>query len=233
MNFSKSEELDLWKKSRAGDAKATQALLRSVMPHVHKRVSRYRDVPIPQPALYGEATKMALSSLQNWDPARGARLGTHVVTSLQRMNRFVTQNKNVARIPEHRAVKIGGFLNVRNALEAELGRPPSPEELADELAWPVKEVRHIAASMRKDLSESGMPEAALQHHRDRQKETSQFIRYSLTPPERKVFDSYFGKIGKKTGKPPPVSSVAKKVGKSEDWVYRVRRRLISDIKRYT
>lgn len=230
MELTREDELDLWRKARTGNAQATRSLLQSVMPHVHKRVSRYRDVPIPAPALYGEATKMALSSFQNWDPSRGARLGTHVVTSLQRMNRFVSQNKNVARIPEHRAVKIGGYLHVRDALAAELGRQPSPEEMADELAWPVKEVRHIAASMRSDLSESGMPEAALAQQEGRQKETMNFVRYGLTPPERKVFDAYF-QGSQKT--PPSVTSLANKTNKSEDWVYRVRRRLIHDIKRYS
>ena len=134
MEVTKENELAVWRQSRGGDIHATRALLRSVMPYVQKRVSRYRDVPIPYPALYGEATKMALSSFQSWDPSRGARLGTHVVTQLQRMNRFVQQNKNIARIPEHRIVKIGGFLHVKDALAAELGRAPSPEELADELA---------------------------------------------------------------------------------------------------
>ncbi len=230
MGFTPEEELDLWNKSKSGDRDASKSLLRSVMPHVHKRVSRYRDVPIPAPALYGEATKMALTAIQNWDPTRGARLGTHTVTQLQRMNRFVSQNKNIARIPEHRAVKIGGFLHTRDALSAELGRAPSPEEMADELSWPVKEVRATAASMRKDLSESGMPEAALAQMNDRQKETMNFVRFSLTHPEQKVFDSYFVTT---IGKAPSVTSVAKNTGKSEDWVYRVRRRLVNDIKRYS
>jgi len=230
MDLTKEQELDYWKKHKAGDKSATNALLRFVMPHVNSRVSYYRDVPIPTPALHGEAMKMAIHSFDTWDPKRGARLATNTVTSLQRMSRFVTQNKNIARIPEHRAAKIGTFLHVRNALDSELGRPPSPEELADELSWSVKEVRDIGSSMRKDLSESGMPEAALGAVQDRQKETMHFVRYGLTPDERKVFDHHFGFGG---AKQMSVNDIAKRVNKSPDWVYRVRRKVIADIQRYS
>lgn len=229
MDLEPQAELDLWKQHKRGDTTATNSLLRSVMPLINTRVNYYRDVPIPHPALYGEAIKMALGSFDSWDPSRGARLGTHVVSSLQRMNRFVSQNKNVARIPEHRIQKVGTYLHVKSALEAELGRPPSAEELADELSWSVKEVRDVSASLRKDLSESGMPEAALGAVQDRNKETMHFLRYGLTPEERTVFDHSFGYQGAKSLSVP---EVAKKVGKSEDWVYRVRRRIISDFQRY-
>lgn len=230
MELNKEQELDYWKRHKSGDTSATNALLRHVMPHVKSRVSYYRDVPIPNPALHGEAMKMAIHSFDTWDPKRGARLATNTVTSLQRMSRFVTQNKNIARIPEHRAAKIGTFLHVRKALESELGRPPSPEELADELSWSVKEVRDTNSAMRKDLSESGMPEAALGAVRDRQKETMQFVRYGLTPQERKVFDHHFGFGGVRQLS---VNDIAKKVNKSPDWVYRVRRKVIADIQRYS
>lgn len=229
-DLTKEQELSLWERHKVGESAATNELLRYVMPHINNRVSYYRDVPIPNPALHGEAMKMAIHSFDTWDPKRGARLATNTVTSLQRMSRFVTQNKNIARIPEHRAVKIGTFLHVKNALEFEIGRPPSPEELADELSWSVKEVRETNSSMRKDLSESGMPEAALGAVQDRQKETMHFVRYGLTPPERTVFDHHFGFDGVKQLS---VEQIAKKVGKSPDWVYRVRRKSIADIQRYT
>lgn len=230
MDLTKEREIELWKQHKAGNSTATNELLRHVMPHVNSRVSYYRDVPIPSPALQGEAMKMAIHSFDTWDPKRGARLATNTVTSLQRMSRFVTQNKNIARIPEHRAAKIGTFLHVRNALESELQRAPSPEELADELSWSVKEVRETNNSMRKDLSESGMPEAALGAVQDRQKETMHFVRHGLTPPERTVFDHHFGFGG---AKQMSVDQIAKKVGKSPDWVYRVRRKTIADIQRYS
>lgn len=231
MTLSADEELAMWKKFKAGDNEAKHSLLQTLMPSVKTRLSFFSNVPLPQPHLYGEALSLAEDSLHTWDPKQGARLSTHTVGTLQRMNRIVSQNKNVARIPEHKEKKVQNFLHERATFIAENNRIPSPEEMADHLSWNIKEVKEVSMAIRKTLSESSMPEAALGVQRDNLKSTMFFVRQSVaTPDERAVFDARFGFEGKPILS---VEKVSKMTGLSEGAVRRTENKLKEDINRYS
>ena len=225
-----TSDLDLWHQHKKGDREATNTLLGRLHPHIAQRVSLYQDVPIPAPAIYGHAMRLALHSLDSFDPNAGAALSTHVVNGLQRVSRFVNQNKNVARIPEHRLLRIGTFQSVHSSMEAQLGRRPAVEELADELGWTHKEVGTMARSLRSDMSASSMPEAAEGRLKDRSHETMHFVRGGLTPPEKQAFDHLWGFSGNKQLS---VNDIARRTGLSTDRVYRLRRETATDIQRYS
>jgi len=221
-------DLDLWHLHRKGDRVATNTLLGRLAPHIDQRVSLYRDVPIPEPAIRGYAMRVALHSLDNFDPKAGTQLSTHVVGRLQRVSRFVNQNKNVARIPEHRLLRVGTYQSVHSALAAQLGRPPSTEELADDLGWTHREVQTMHGSLRSDLSASSMPETMEGRIRDRGHETMHFVRGGLTPPEKSAFDHLWGFGGKPNLS---VADISKRTGLSTDRVYRLKRESAQEIQR--
>lgn len=223
-------DLDLWKRHKTGDREATNTLLDRLRPHIDSRVSLYRDVPIPEPAIRGHALKVTLHALDTFDPNAGAALPTHVVNRLQRVSRFVNQNKNIARIPEHRLLRIGTFQSVHSSMEAQLGRKPAIEELADELGWTHKEVGTMARSLRSDLAASAMPEAAEARLKDRSHETMHFVRGGLTPQEKEAFDHLWGFAGTKQL---PVNDIARKTGLTTDRIYRLRRETAGQIQRYS
>jgi len=223
-----AEELALWRQHKAGDKKATNTLLRSMEPHIQQRVSLYRDVPVPAPAILGHAKQLAIHAFDTFDPKAGTQLSTHVVNHLQRVSRFVNQGKNIARIPEHRFLRVGTFNSAHDSLNAGLGRAPSTEELADDLGWSHREVQTMAQSLKyRDLSESATPDGAEGKFRDRQTETMAFVRYGLTPVERKAFDHLFGYDG---APQLHVGEIAKKTNMSVDAVYRLRRRTAQDVR---
>lgn len=224
-----TDQLELWHKHRAGDKGATNRLLRTMDSHIQQRVALYRDVPIPKPAILGHAKSLALHAFDTYNPKAGTQLSTHVVNHLQRVSRFVNQGKNIARIPEHRFLRIGTFNAAHDSLAAVLGRPPSTEELADDIGWSHREVQTMAQSLKqRALSESAMPEGAEGRFVDRRTETMAFVRYGLTPVERKAFDHLFG-YDKKPKL--PVEEVSRMTGMSTDSLYRLRRRSADDIRR--
>lgn len=226
-----AEDVALWRQHRAGDRVATNKLLRRMDPYIQKRVSLYRDVPIPRPAIEGHAKSLALHAFDTYDPKKKTELSTHVVNHLQRVSRFVNQGKNIARIPEHRVLRVGTFNSVHDSLKAQLGRPPSTEELSDELGWSHREVQTMAQSLkRRALSESAMPEGAEGRFKNRNEETLSFVRFGLTPKERSAFDNLFGYKG---APQLPVDRIAKKTGMSTDAVYRLRRRALSDVRSFS
>lgn len=221
-------DLDLWHQHRKGDREATNKLLGRLSPHIDSRVSLYRDVPIPQPAIRGYATRVALHALDTYDPKAGAALPTHVVNRLQRVSRFVNQHKNVARIPEHRVLRVGTYQSVHSSLQAQLGRHPSVEELADELGWTHREVQTMGRSLRSDLAASMMPDSVEGRIKGRGTETMHFVRGGLTPQEKEAFDHLWG-FG---GKPQlSVADIARRTGLSTDRVYRLRRESAQEIQR--
>jgi len=223
-----STDLELWHQHRKGDREATNQLLGRLSPHIDQRVALYRDVPIPEPAIKGYAMRVALHALDNFDPKAGAQLSTHVVGRLQRVSRFVNQNKNVARIPEHRLLRIGTYQSVHSSLGAQLGRPPSIEELADELGWTHREVHTMATSLRSDLAASSMPESMEGRIKDRGHETMHFVRAGLTPQEKEAFDHLWGFDGKPHLS---VADIARRTNLSTDRVYRLKRETAQEIQR--
>lgn len=221
-------DIDLWHLHRKGDREATNSLLGRLSPYINARVSLYRDVPIPQPAIKGYAMRVALHAMDNFDPGKGTQLSTHVVNRLQRVSRYVNQNKNVARIPEHRLLRVGTYQSVHSSMGAQLGRPPSVEELADELGWTHREVQTMGSSLRSDLAASSMPESMEGRILNRGQETMHFVRGGLTPPEKQAFDHLWGFAGKPQLS---VAAIAKKSNLSTDRVYRLRRETAQEIQR--
>jgi DNA-directed RNA polymerase specialized sigma subunit len=221
-------DLDLWHQHKQGDREATNQLLGRLAPHISSRADLYRNVPIPAPAIRGYATRVALHALDTYDPKAGTQLSTHVVNRLQRVSRFVNQNKNVARIPEHRFLRVGTYQSVHSSLSAQLGRSPSIEELSDDLGWTHREVQAMGSSLRSDLAASSMPETMEGRIRDRGHETMHFVRGGLTPPEKDAFDH----LWQFSGKPNlSVAEISKRTGLSTDRIYRLKRESAQEIQR--
>lgn len=222
---------DLWKQHRAGDKSATNKILTAVDPHIQQRVTMYVGrVAVPPHAIDGHAKSLVLNALETFDPKAGTQLTTHIVNHLQRVSRYVNKNKNVARIPEHRSLRVGVFESARAQLEAALGREPTPEELADDLGWSRQEVQLMSASLgARTLSASAMPDSLEGEFGNRHRETLMFVRHGLLPKEREAFDRMFGFNGKK---PQHMDDVAKATGFSVDYLYRLRRRVQQEMLQY-
>jgi len=223
---------DLWKRYRSGDKAAANQILTAVDPHIKQRVALYKGrVAVPHYAIEGHAKDLVLHALDTFDPKAGTQVTTHIVNHLQRVSRYVNQNKNVARIPEHRALRVGAFESARAQLAAVMGREPTPEELADDLGWSRQEVQTMTASVgARTLSASAMPDTLEGDFSNRQRETMSFVRHGLLPNEREAFDRMFGFNGRQ---PQHMNDVSKATGLSVDYLYRLRRRIQQEMLRYS
>lgn len=222
----------LWDKYKRGDKAAGDELLTALDPHIQQRVALYKGrVAIPHHAIEGHAKGLALYAMDTFDPKAGTLVSTHVVNHLHRVSRYVNQNKNVARIPEHRMLRVGTFESAKSQMSAALGREPTMEELADDLGWSRQEVQTMQKSLSsRTLSASAMPDTLEGEFSDRHKETLNFVRFGLTPKEREAFDMMFGFNGVKAQH---MDDVAKKTGLSTDYLYRMRRRIQQETLRYS
>lgn len=182
-----------WKKAPT-DANAS-ALLKQVEPLVHKEVSKWSGT-LARPLLETEGKRLAMQAFHNYDPTKGAALGTHVVNQLQRMSRLSYSNQNVARLPENKMLLYHSYNLAHTELADTHGRSPSTDEMADRLGWPLKRVEEYRKSIgRRELLESGglfeSSDAGL-FDQDHQSHVVDFMHHDLPAQHKTIFEHLTG-----------------------------------------
>lgn len=216
-------------KAKTGDQPAFNELLRRHNDLLNHKANAFRRSPIPVSVFHAHAMQLAHNAVNRFDPKSGVQFRTFLDSTI-RLNRFATQNKNVARIPEHRALLIGRYKAAREMIAGTVDREPTPAELAEYLGWSVADaVRMEQALSRRDLAASSMEFDQVSNVGDRVSETVDFLYFELSPEEQLVFDYSLGKHGKK--RLDSVAAISKQTGLTADRVYAVKRKLAQRIAR--
>jgi len=224
------DDLNTWKRwNNTGKGHELEKLLNSMNPMIQKTVNKYSAAPIPRSAIEAEAKKQAITAFKTYDPNK-AQLNTYVGNYLQKVFRFVANNQNIARIPEHRVQKIQTYKNVYESLRAERSREPTILELSDELHWSPNEVGRLQDELRKDLSLGESFSQAQSHDFNRTSETLNFAYYSMTDEEQLIYDYLTGSNGKQKLSIPQTAS---KLNMDENEVIKSRNKIVDLIKNYS
>lgn len=227
----KEKELRLWKDWKKHDNKeARNELLDSMKPVMYGQINKFRSSPIPDSALESKAKRLTLKAFDTYDPSK-AQLNTHVTNHLKRLQRFVIDYQNVGKIPEHRALAISKFQNVKGNLTEELDREPTIYELADELDWDPKEVDRMQSEMRKDLNikqksqsdenPGGFYDFTISQPDELQK-AIEFVYHDSDSEKKKIIEYVFSEDLK-------TSEIANKLGRSESYIRKKMKEIARDI----
>lgn len=230
--FSLLNDDDLVRKAKHGDSHAINELIRMNRDLIDVKVGNYRKAPVPAAAVEGEALSLFLTALEKYDPASGANFRTYFEHMLRGLNRYVNSNKNIARIPENKFLRMRHYMSLRSLLVAQYNRQPTIDELSDELGWSKTDVAAMEQALKqKDLAAFDFEEQGkAKQLESRLYETSEFLYASLTPQEKQIYDYSLGSHGKPVIT--SVSDLAKKTGLSTDQVYKIRRQLTERISRH-
>lgn len=233
-------DLDLWSRWNEGGQRPEdlRPLLKRFRPMIRKWSNKYagatRDVEIPPAAVHAEFNKWFLHAVDRYDPNRGTALGTWVDHNLQKGQRWVMNRRNIARIEEKRAYKVGQFNRAKAVLDDQLGREPSTREMSEYLGWDEKRVGLMQREIRKTLTsskwetiEGGMDPTFNVPTRER--EVLRNIRYNLSNEELQVYEYTLGINGKPRLKP---SQIAAQLGMHPSKVTRLRKSISSKIDEY-
>ena len=148
------QDKDAWNTwTNTKDKKDLSTLFGRVRPIISKEVSRWATGPVARPILNLEAKKLALNAFKSFDPQQ-AQLATHVTNQLKGLSRIVYTYTNPARLPEHKTLKVGTYLNAKMELEEQLGREPTMMEISEQLAWNPNEVERYSNELRAGYSTS-------------------------------------------------------------------------------
>lgn len=127
--------------------------MRDIDPLVRKAVHRFADGDMNYMT---RARVLARRALDTYDPARGASVATHVYNNLKRLHRIKGERAAVQHTPERVRMAAGKLTELELRCADEKGRPPTADEIAEELNISRKHVERLRRMARGELSESAV-----------------------------------------------------------------------------
>jgi RNA polymerase primary sigma factor len=193
---------------------------------------RYMGQGLPFPDLIQEGNVGLMRAVDKYDYTRGNRFSTYATWWIrQAITRALAQKTRTIRIPLHMTERIRQMYRTAQILEQELGRRPTPEEIAGEMDIPAENVRGMmdasqhAIALERPVGDDGdsefgdfiedqdtpEPGEAAAHHL--LQETIEVVLSELTPRQAHILRLRFGLGG---GEQHTLEEIANKFGLSRE-----------------
>jgi RNA polymerase primary sigma factor len=235
------EEVELAKRIERGDQRAKDRMIESNLRLVVSNAKRYRGLGLPFLDLIQEGILGLIRAVEKFDYRRGFKFSTYATWWIrQAMQRALQYQSRTIRIPVHLAQELTRLRAAERKLAAELGRDPTPEELAGRIGMDpdrIEELRsaeRVPVSLETPVGEEGeaelgallpfegptpLEEVALKL----EEESIRRALDRLEPNAREVIRLRFGIGG---GDPLPLREVASRTGLSAEGVRKLERRAL-------
>ena len=193
---------------------------------------RYMGQGLPFPDLIQEGNVGLMRAVDKYDYKRGNRFSTYATWWIrQAITRALAQKTRTIRIPLHMTERIRQMYRTAQILEQNLGRRPTPEEIAQEMELPAEAIRSMmdasqhAIALERPVGDDGDSEfgdfiedqdspspleSATQHLLQ---ETIEEVLSELTPRQSHILRLRFGLGG---GEPHTLEEIANKFGLSRE-----------------
>jgi RNA polymerase primary sigma factor len=210
---------------------------------------KYIGRGVPFLDLIQEGNIGLIRAARKFDYRRGHKFSTYATWWIrQAVTRAIADQGRTIRVPVHMGDQINRLIRVSHQLTQELGRDPTPEELAEALSVPLKKAEQMIQVARRPLSletptdeeedsvlgdfiedqEAVVPSEAVTHHM--LYETIQEILNSLPPREVRILQLRYGLVD---GESYTLEEVGKKLGVTRERVRQIEAQALSRLRHPT
>ncbi|MGF1449601.1 MAG: RNA polymerase sigma factor RpoD/SigA [Opitutales bacterium] len=139
-----NEEIELAVRIKQGDQEARHKMIKANLRLVVKIAHDYSNFGLPLLDLISEGNIGLIKAVERFDPAKGGKLSTYAAWWIkQSIKRALANQSKTIRLPVHLVDKIARMRKLTMALQEELGREPTNEEIALEMGMPVNKIAHL------------------------------------------------------------------------------------------
>jgi RNA polymerase primary sigma factor len=242
------QEVSLAKRIERGDMDAKNALIQANLRLVVSIARRYANRGLTLLDLIQEGNLGLIRAVEKFDYRRGFKFSTYATWWIrQAVSRALADQARTIRIPVHMVETINKLIRVQRQLLQDMGREPTPEEIATEMGTTPAKVREILKISQEPVSletpigeeedsqlgdfiedeDATMPVEAVSEIM--QKEELNNVLGTLTHRERKVIELRFGLKGEH---PRTLEEVGQKFGVTRERIRQIEAKTLAKLKSY-
>jgi RNA polymerase primary sigma factor len=244
------EERDLARRTREGDPKAKDHLVRANLRFVVSIAKRYANQGIPIEDLINEGNIGLIKAAERFDVDRGFKFISYAVWWIrQAMLQSLSQSSRIVRLPLNRAGVLYRIGKATRELDQELERVPTVEEIAARIGVPVDEVLstmripNTHVSLDDTLSDDAEDHSYMEYLEDENAVQPDAYAYvsalsedldkalaTLTDRERTIMTLYYG-LG--SADPMTLEDIGKRIGLTRERIRQIKEQAIERLRHHS